>query len=136
MSHVIYMHIHTNSNKRRCPSGSLCMCAFKFVCTSVHQSGFVTNGVIIDAESRLLLIAMVGYRPNEYTNTHINAHTHTQLHTQFPPSASCSHTNTHKHTQTHTHIFIFSGSRRCTYAHKPSTSANKLTHPDIPLATS
>lgn len=88
----------------------------------------MTNGVIIDAESRLLLIAMVGYRPNEYTNTHINAHTHTV------PSLCLL--LTYEHTQTHTHIFIFSGSRRCTYAHKPSTSANKLTHPDIPLATS
>lgn len=36
----------------------------------------MTNGVIIDAESGLLLIAVVGYQPNEYTNTHARAHTH------------------------------------------------------------
>lgn len=59
----------------------------------------MTNGVIIDAESRLLLIAMVGYRPNEYINTHINAHTHTV------PSLCLL--LTYEHTQTHTHIFIF-----------------------------
>lgn len=87
----------------------------------------MTNGVIIDAESGLPLIAMVGYQPNECTNTH-TPHLYMQAHMDthsLSPSVSPSHT-----------ISSLLGSHRCTYAHKPPTSANKVTHPDIPLSTS
>lgn len=91
----------------------------------------MTNGVIIDAESRLLLIAMVGYHPNEYTNTHINAHTHTQ----FPPSVSCSHTNTHKHTPTFSFFQVLGGALM--HINLPPQLINLLTQtsPSQPLET-
>lgn len=63
----------------------------------------MTNGVIIDAESGLLLIAMAGYRPNECSNVHTphtGMHTHARTHS---PSVFLSQTLTHIHT--HFHFF-------------------------------
>lgn len=60
----------------------------------------MTNGVIIDAESGLPLIAVVGYHPNECTNTytHARALTYACIQTHFP---SLSHTHTQMHARAH-----------------------------------
>ena len=66
------------------------------------------------------------------TLTSVQTHTHTRARLLVH-----AYTHTFPLSHTHTHTFSFlSGSHRCTYAHKPPTSANKLTHPVIPLSTS
>lgn len=52
--------------------------------------------------------------------TSVQTHTHT-------------HTSTHAHTISHTFSSL-SRSHRCTYTYKSPISANKATHPDIPLS--
>lgn len=90
----------------------LAVCVRACLWAWAHQWGFVTNGVIIDADSGLPLIAVVGYRPNECANT-LRYDTYACMHAHWLCPVSWSHTLTN----THTHFHFFSGSQRYTHAH-------------------
>lgn len=94
----------------------------------------MTNGVIIDAESGLPLIAMVGYQPNERTKTHRHIHTlsHVFLCAHWhapPPPLSLPPSLTH-------HFHLLRALTGALMRINLPTSANKVTHPDIPRSAS
>lgn len=108
--------IHTNG--RRCPSGSWCVCVL-WVCQRVCVSESTSRGLWLMGS---LLMLSQDYRWLRWLGTDLTS------------VLICTFRT---HTPAHTYTLSFlSGSHRCTYAHKPPTSANKLTHPDIPLTVS